>query len=50
MKFTLSWLREHLDTTASVYEISERLTSIGLEVEGGAGPGGGAGALSPLRK
>ena len=33
MKFTLSWLREHLDTTASVYEISERLTSIGLEVE-----------------
>ena len=33
MKFTLSWLREHLDTTASINEISERLTSIGLEVE-----------------
>jgi len=33
MKFTLSWLREHLDTTASTNEISERLTSIGLEVE-----------------
>ena len=33
MKFTLSWLKEHLDTTASVDEISETLTSIGLEVE-----------------
>ncbi len=34
MKFTLSWLKEHLDTTASVAEIVERLTSLGLEVEG----------------
>lgn len=33
MKFTLSWLKEHLDTTATVEEIAERLTSIGLEVE-----------------
>lgn len=33
MKFTLSWLKEHLDTTASLNEITERLTSIGLEVE-----------------
>jgi len=33
MKFTLSWLREHLDTMASTNDISERLTSIGLEVE-----------------
>ena len=33
MKFTLSWLKEHLDTTACVEEIAERLTSIGLEVE-----------------
>ncbi|MBQ1612746.1 MAG: phenylalanine--tRNA ligase subunit beta, partial [Alphaproteobacteria bacterium] len=33
MKFTLSWLKEHLDTTATVDEIAERLTSIGLEVE-----------------
>ena len=33
MKFTLSWLKEHLDTTASVEEISEMLTKIGLEVE-----------------
>ena len=33
MKFTLSWLKEHLDTNATVEEIAERLTSIGLEVE-----------------
>ena len=33
MKFTLSWLKEHLDTSASVEEISETLTRIGLEVE-----------------
>lgn len=33
MKFTLSWLKEHLDTTASVKEIEETLTKIGLEVE-----------------
>ncbi|MDB5693615.1 MAG: phenylalanine--tRNA ligase subunit beta [Alphaproteobacteria bacterium] len=34
MKFTLSWLKEHLDTGASVGEIAETLTRIGLEVEG----------------
>jgi phenylalanyl-tRNA synthetase beta chain len=33
MKFTLSWLKEHLDTTASVEEIAATLTRIGLEVE-----------------
>ncbi len=33
MKFTLSWLREHLDTDAGLDEIVERLTMIGLEVE-----------------
>lgn len=33
MKFTLSWLKEHLDTNASVAEIAETLTKIGLEVE-----------------
>jgi phenylalanyl-tRNA synthetase beta chain len=33
MKFTLSWLKEHLDTKASVDEIGETLTRIGLEVE-----------------
>ena len=33
MKFTLSWLRDHLDTETSVAEIAEKLTSLGLEVE-----------------
>jgi phenylalanyl-tRNA synthetase beta chain len=34
MKFTLSWLKDDLDTTASFDEIVETLTRIGLEVEG----------------
>ncbi|OJF95023.1 phenylalanine--tRNA ligase subunit beta [Pararhizobium antarcticum] len=33
MKFTLSWLKEHLDTDATLEQICERLTAIGLEVE-----------------
>lgn len=33
MKFTLNWLKEHLDTTASLDEIVEALTRVGLEVE-----------------
>ena len=33
MKFTLSWLKEHLDTNATIDEISVTLTRIGLEVE-----------------
>ena len=33
MKFTLSWLQDHLDTTASVAEIKAKLDQIGLEVE-----------------
>ena len=34
MKFTISWLKEHLDTKASSEEIVAKLTAIGLEVEG----------------
>ncbi|MCL3882143.1 phenylalanine--tRNA ligase subunit beta [Marivita sp. GX14005] len=34
MKFTLSWLKDHLDTTATVDEITDALTDLGLEVEG----------------
>ena len=34
MKFPLSWLREYLDTTASIEELSVALTSLGLEVDG----------------
>lgn len=33
MKFTLHWLKQHLDTKASLAEICDRLTAIGLEVE-----------------
>jgi phenylalanyl-tRNA synthetase beta chain len=33
MKFTLGWLKEHLDTEASLDEISDTLTMTGLEVE-----------------
>ncbi|MCP5038690.1 MAG: phenylalanine--tRNA ligase subunit beta [Rhodobacteraceae bacterium] len=33
MKFTLSWLKDHLDTDATVDEICEALTDLGLEVE-----------------
>lgn len=33
MKFTLSSLKEHLETSASLEEICAKLTSIGLEVE-----------------
>ena len=39
MKFTLSWLKEHLDTAASLDEIVAALTRIGLEVEGVDNPG-----------
>ncbi len=39
MKFTLSWLKDHLETTASVAEIAEALTDLGLEVEEISNPG-----------
>ena len=38
MKFTLSWLKDHLETTASLDEILVALTNIGLEVEGVTDP------------
>lgn len=38
MKFTLSWLKDHLDTGASVAEIADTLTRLGLEVEAIANP------------
>ena len=46
MKFTLSWLRTHLDTTASLQKITDKLTAIGLELEGIDDP---AQALAPFR-
>ncbi len=38
MKFTLSWLKDHLDTDAPLERITETLTMIGLEIEGVADP------------
>ncbi|MDE2582227.1 MAG: phenylalanine--tRNA ligase subunit beta [Rhodospirillales bacterium] len=46
MKFTLSWLRAHLDTDASVAAIGEALTRIGLELEGVSDRGA---TLAPFR-
>ncbi|MDQ2802791.1 MAG: phenylalanine--tRNA ligase subunit beta, partial [Pseudomonadota bacterium] len=46
MKFTLSWLRTHLDTDASLDRIGETLTRIGLELEGIEDR---AAALAPFR-
>jgi phenylalanyl-tRNA synthetase beta chain len=34
MKFTLSWLKTHLQTDASLQQITDTLTQIGLELEG----------------
>ncbi|RST29779.1 phenylalanine--tRNA ligase subunit beta [Sphingomonas ginkgonis] len=45
MKFTLSWLKDHLDTAAGAEEIAAKLTAIGLEVEGVENP---AEALRPF--
>ncbi len=39
MKFTLSWLKDHLETTATLDEITFALTDLGLEVEGVIDPG-----------
>mgnify|MGYP006273487633 CR=1 FL=1 len=49
MKFTLSWLKEHLDTQASVAEIAEALTDLGLEVEGVEDPAESLGAFTIAR-
>ncbi|HEY4134115.1 MAG TPA: phenylalanine--tRNA ligase subunit beta [Alphaproteobacteria bacterium] len=34
MKFTLAWLKEHLETDRSLDDLSNGLTSLGIEVEG----------------
>jgi len=46
MKFSLSWLKSHLDTTASLTEITDKLTDIGLELEGLENP---ADSLRPFK-
>ena len=46
MKFSLEWLKDHLDTKASAQAIANKLTAIGLEVEGLSNP---AEAFAPFR-
>ncbi len=49
MKFTLSWLKEHLQTDASIDELVERMTMIGIEVEDVDDPSSKLGAFSVAR-
>ena len=49
MKFTLSWLKEHLDTSATLTDIGDALTRNGLEVEGIEDPGAKLGAFTVAR-
>jgi len=46
MKFTLSWLKDHLETDEPLSRLVERLSMLGLEVEGVVDPGA---ALAPFR-
>ena len=46
MKFSLSWLRQHLETDADAATIAASLTRIGIEVEGVENP---ADALRPFK-
>src|SRR4030095_9793165 len=46
MKFSLSWLKDHLDTKALPHEVADKLTNIGLEVESVTNP---AELLGPFR-
>ena len=49
MKFTLSWLKDHLDTDAGVERVVEAMTMAGLEVEHVEDPGSKLGAFSVAR-
>ena len=46
MKFSLGWLKDHLETEASAGDIADKLTNIGLEVEELSNP---AEALAPFK-
>jgi phenylalanyl-tRNA synthetase beta chain len=46
MKFTLSWLKTHLETDATLEQITDTLTRIGLELEDVEDRGA---ALAPFR-
>ncbi len=49
MKFTLSWLREHLDTTATLDQMTTKLSAIGLEVESVENPAAALAAFTVAR-
>ncbi len=49
MKFTLSWLKDHLKTKAAVEEIATKLSAIGLEVESVEDPAATLGAFRVAR-
>ena len=49
MKFTLSWLKDHLKTKAAVEEIATKLSAIGLEVESVEDPAEKLGAFRVAR-
>lgn len=49
MKFTLSWLKDHLDTDASIEALEEKLSAIGLEVESVEDPAKKLGAFRVAR-
>ena len=49
MKFTLSWLKDHLETSASVQQVVDAMTMAGLEVEHVEDPGSKLAAFSVAR-
>ena len=49
MKFTMSWLRDHLETSATLDEVLYALTDLGLEVEGVTDPAASLGAFTIAR-
>ena len=49
MKFTLSWLKDHLETDATLDQITEALTDLGLEVEEVIDPAQSLGAFRIAR-
>ena len=49
MKFTLAWLKKHLETTASVADVVDAMTMAGLEVEHVEDPAAKLAAFSVAR-
>ena len=49
MKFTMTWLKEHLETTTGYRDVAEALTDLGLEVENIDDPAESMGAFSICR-